>query len=650
LRIAWDCETNGLLDEVTKFHCINAIDVDTGKEYRFNDHFHYPDSGIKNQRTGSIVDGAMFLLGATEWVYHNGIDYDEPVLRKLLKQFPEFAGKRHDTLTYARLIWTNIKDKDFALIRQGRLPIQFQQKGYIGSHSLAAWGYRLGEMKGEFDPANYLQDNGEPHTWTTVQFSKDMDDYCVQDVRVTVELFKLVESKRYAPQALQLEMDVAMIISRQQRHGFVFDVVGARRLTASLQVRLVELESKCIATFPPWYARDGKQFVPKRDNAKAGYCAGASLTKVKLMEFNPGSRDHIASRLMALYKWVPSEFTPEGKPKIDEEVMEALPYPEAKVLTEYLLVSKRLGQVAGGKEAWLNHVKPDGRIHGRVNSNGAVTGRMTHFKPNVAQTPKVGSPYGAECRALFGVPPGKKLVGCDAEGLELRIMAHYMAIYDKGAYAVAVVDGKKEDKTDAHSINQMAVKLNKRDNAKTFIYALIYGAGDHKLGSIVVDDMLPDVRDRFNAHYAPGAERDAGLVALGKRARSRIMDALPALKKLTDKVKKVAKEHGHLIGLDGRLIHVRSSHGALNALFQSGGAVVMKQALVFADRQVISQGLNSHWVANIHDEVQAETDAEHAESVGRISADAIRDAGVHFKLRCPLAGAYGVGDNWKETH
>jgi DNA polymerase I-like protein with 3'-5' exonuclease and polymerase domains len=196
------------------------------------------------------------------------------------------------------------------------------------------------------------------------------------------------------------------------------------------------------------------------------------------MEFNPGSRNHIAYWLKRKYNWEPLVYTDSGEPQLDEDVLKSLPYPEASFLLEYFLVDKRLGQIAEGEQAWLKCVDADGRIHGYINGNGAVTSRMSHSKPNLAQVPRVGSPYGQECRSLFTAQFGWNLVGIDASGLELRMLAHYLARYDGGEYVKAILEG------DIHSFNMNALGLTDRNKSKTFIYAWLYGAGDEKLGLI----------------------------------------------------------------------------------------------------------------------------------------------------------------------
>jgi DNA polymerase I-like protein with 3'-5' exonuclease and polymerase domains len=638
--ILFDLECNGFLEQTTKLYCLNLIDTDAGARLRFTDFTHYSD-GTPTKRDGTIADGLKILAAADELGGQNIIKFDLPVLEKLYGFKPKPGCKIRDTLVESRVIWTNLTDLDFSALRAGKLPVEFQKQGLIGLHSLKAWGYRLGLHKGDFNPKDY------GFTWENCPFMVEMDDYCAQDCEVTLAWFAKIDAKDYSQECLAMELRVAMIIARQERNGFAFDEAKAAVLYVELQKQKLELEESLRDIFPPWEVVT-KRAISKVNNKKLGRVKGEWYENTKTLIFNPGSRDHIADRLKVVRGWEPTEFTSNGKPKVDEEVLGSLPYPEAKALTEYLTVAKRLGQLGDGKEAWLKAVR-NGRIHGGVNTNGAVTGRMTHSRPNVAQADKW-----KPMRSLWIAPDGKVLVGCDAEGLELRMLGHYMARYDGGEYADAVVNGKKEDGTDVHTVNQNAVGLNTRDSAKTFIYALIYGAGDFKLGCTVYDDFTDDQKERFNARPQTIADRTRALATLGKNRRKRLMDRLPALKKLTDDVKAAAKKRGHLKGLDGRLLHVRSEHAALNTLLQSGGAVVMKKALVLLDDDLTNHPVpelrDTLFVANVHDEFQMESVPSHADQLGQLAADAIRRAGECFNLRCPMAGAYDVGPNWASTH
>jgi DNA polymerase-1 len=406
------------------------------------------------------------------------------------------------------------------------------------------------------------------------------------------------------------------------------------------------IEKELQEVFKPMELKDGPVFMPKRDNKSLGYTKGVGVQKMKTVVFNPGSRHHIAIWLKALRGWVPTEFTDEGTPKVDEAVISKLPYPEAQPLKEYLMVSKRIGQIAEGKEAWLKNVKADKRMHGSVNTMGTITGRMSHSGPNMGQVPAGYSPYGPECRALFIVPHGKQLIGCDAAALELRDLAGYMSHYDDGAYIQVVLNGDKKLGTDIHSTNARALGLDPkgsyfdgesgRDIAKTWFYAFIYGAGDEKLGSVLLQVKGPLA------------------VRRGKKARADFLSNLPGMGELVKAVKAKAVAQKWLKGLDGRRISVRSPHAALNTLLQSAGAVQMKRALCILDDDLHALGLVSgthyEFVANVHDEFQIEVDDELVKTIGPLAELAIQKAGTYYGFRCPLAGEWKSGANWYETH
>ena len=262
-------------------------------------------------------------------------------------------------------------------------------------------------------------------------------------------------------------------------------------------------------------------------------------------------------------------------------------------------------------------MQDDSRVRGYVNSNGAVTSRMTHSRPNMAQIVASYSPYGKECRACWTVPRGYKLVGIDASQLELRMLAHYM---DNEDYINEILNG------DIHSANQNLAGLESRSQAKTFIYALLYGAGDAKLGKVV------------------GRGREAG-----KRLRESFFSSLPSFEALKNRVSREASK-GYLKALDGRKLFVRSEHAALNTLLQGAGALVMKQALIILDKRIKDKGLDAKFVANVHDEWQLEVREDQADEVGKLGVIAIRETTCSLELKCPLDGEYNVGNNWAETH
>ncbi len=638
--MAWfvfDLESDGLLDVLTQVHCISLQEVSPTGE---------PVGPVlsANRVNGELtIEQALTILKEAECVIgHNIIGFDIPALDKV---YPGFRVKRAiDTKLLSSLLYPDLRDRDFLCLRKspGKIPGKL-----IGWHSLEAWGYRMGEWKGDY--AKVMEERGlDP--WAA--WNQEMDDYCDQDVVVTQKLFALQMSKGLSQDAIDLEHGIAPILARQERHGFLFDMTLARRLERELNQTRQRIADQLAQVFEPWKQSTGL-FVPKKDDKKRNYQKGVPIERFKTVVFNPGSRQHIASRLQAIYGWKPTEYTPKGDVKIDEDVLAPLKYPEIPLLLQYLTVAKRYGQLAAPapklkkdgtpskakkkSEAWIDHVKKDGRIHGRVNQNAAVTGRMTHANPNIAQVPKVQTSkvhgvlygldggWGYECRSLFTVPKGKKLVGCDASGLELRCLAHFMALYDGGAYAKVLLEG------DIHAVNQEAAGLPTRDNAKTFIYAFLYGAGDPLIGSIV----------------GKGRKR-------GRELKQKFLAGLPALGKLVKGVKAKAKQQGWIRGLDGRRLHIRSDHAALNTLLQSAGALVMKKALLILDTRLQAHGLipgvHYEFVANVHDEWQIEVDEDLAELVGKTAAASITAAGEAFGFRCPLAGEYKIGNNWAETH
>lgn len=600
MKLVFDIETNGLLPELDRLHCLCMRDLDTGKDYSHHDHL---DKWFPIERGLELLEKADMLIG------HNIIQFDIPAIQKVYPRWKP-RGIVRDTLVMSRLQFPDLKERDFSYARRN----EDFPKQLIGSHSLKAWGHRILNYKDDYD-------GGWDH------WSQKMQRYCEQDVEVTASLWDKLMSKKPSQESIELEHRVAQIIWRQEQYGFAFDADGARKLYADLLSRRVELGERLSDHFPPWIVRT--PFTPKRDNKTKGYVKGVTIHKEREVEFNPNSRDHIALKLREKYGWKPKEFTPEGKPKIDETVLEKLPYPEAKLLAENFLLTKRLGQIGEGRNSWIK-LERDGRIHGRVNTNGAVTGRMTHSHPNMAQVPSTRALWGTECRSLFIADKGYVLLGCDADGLELRCLAGYMALFDGGKYVTTVLEGDKEAGTDMHSLNAAVLQCS-RDEAKTWFYAFIYGAGSAKLGAIL------------------GRSAQAGA-----KSKTAFLKSLPALGRLVSSVQAKAQRQGYIKGLDGRHIPVRSSHAALNTLLQGAGAVFMKKALVLLDDSLHVKGLvpgvDYEFVANVHDEFQIQVKEEHAQEVGESAVAAIRGAGLAYGFKCPLDAQYSTGRTWADTH
>jgi DNA polymerase I-like protein with 3'-5' exonuclease and polymerase domains len=582
-RIALDCETNLAHDVI---HVCVTQDIDTGET-----------------RVWKAPNGLWdYLKDATLIAGHNLIGFDGPILNRLWKT--KIGLKQaYDTLVVSRLLEPT------------------KEKG----HSLDAWGNELGVKKIDYKAVwQWLE--GKREEYSGECFDKPHPDllehYCVRDVDVLVRLYNRlrddVEAKGFSEESVLLEHQVASIIAVQERNGFKLDVPYATSLLASLKTRMSLIYDKMQEQWPP-YERE-------RFSEKTG-----KQLKSETVTFNPASRKQIGEKLISL-GWKPKKFTEQGQPIVDESTLMELKIKEAQPIAEYLMLQKRIAQI----ESWIDALGSDGRVHGKVITNGAVTGRMTHSSPNMAQIPAVrkddkgnilvgpAGGYGVECRQCWTVEEGNVLVGCDASGLELRMLAHYMK--DEN-YVKTVTEGSSKEGTDVHTVNQKAAGLQTRDQAKTFIYAFLYGAGPAKIGSIV-----------------------GGSAKAGQKLIDAFLKGTPALQRLRNTVSTYASK-GYVPGLDGRKIWVRSEHAALNSLLQGAGAIVMKKALVlFNNHKVKNKWENVKYVANVHDELQIECPEGIAEDVGKAARQAIIQAGVEFNLRCPLDGEYKIGRNWRETH
>ena len=510
-------------------------------------------------------DFNKFIQQAVLIIAHNGISFDYPVLNRVWKSTIRLSQVR-DTLVMSRL----------------------SSPSREGGHSLANLAKLVNRTKKEYDDF----EGG---------LTDDMILYCQEDVIICGELYLylLQELKGFSEQSIDLEHKVQAIIAKQEKHGFKLDTVKAQCLLGQWKRKLSDIEEELQKIFPP--------IVTQRFSEKTG-----KQLKDDVEVFNPGSRQQIAKRLIEK-GWKPTKHTEKGAVIVDESVLDGVDIPEAKRIAEYLLIQKRVAQV----ESWLEFVSDERRVHGKVITNGAVTGRMTHHSPNMAQVPSSSSPWGHECRDCWTVDDGKVLVGADASSLELRMLAHYMK---DESYAKEIVEG------DVHTKNQLAAGLETRAQAKTFIYALLYGAGPAKIGKIV-----------------GGSAKD------GQELISNFLRNTPALKILREKIERLS-EQGTLPGLDGRKLQVRSAHAALNTLLQSAGAIVMKQGLVILSSKIQQQKLKANFVANVHDEWQIECSQDDADAVGKLAVSSIKEAGEVLGLRCPLDGEYKKGTTWAQTH
>lgn len=671
-RLVFDIEGNNLYNGITVVHCIRAFDLDTNIMHRF-DEDHEP-----------IFRGIQ-LLNEGQLIGHNIIGFDIPALHKL---YPKFNWKDRDvfdTIVASKLVCTNLEFTDLGLMSSGKLP-----KNLFAKHSLEAWGYRLGEHKGEYGKRQDKEEDEDYMERVWANYSPEMAKYCEQDVMTNVKLFRHLEEQikiREVPQrALDIEHKFATIISRQERRGVKFDIDKAIKLEEVLRNKSAEALDILREQFKPkWFINkpakgagvsievDGEWFhdvkIYKSNRRKKIECpitgkiinstnviAGALCTDIELMEFNPNSGTHIIRWLTDDFGWIPSEFTKKGTPKTDSDTLESLTFEGIRCLQDYQMLMKRLSQLSDGKGSLLNKYNKDtGRIYGRCDTLGAVSRRCTHSSPNMAQVPANRVPYGKEFRDLCTVEKGYSLVGADASGLELRTLAHYLYLFDNGIYADVVLNGDIHWKNcqDAGFIPQGTIRDSHNDEheeargqAKTFIYAFLYGAGDMKIGEIVAPNASPEQKK-----------------AIGKKLKAQFMKSNPAIKSLVGAIKERASERKFVYDLDGNRLYIRSEHSAPNLLLQSAGAIVMKYWAVEVDRVLQEMGLENtddvlhtdrkhdyENVLNIHDESQSEVKEELAETVAKVKEEAFSVVGRELKLNIPIDGEAKIGKSWKETH
>lgn len=586
LRMGCDIETDAI--DATLIHCIVCQDLDTDEVHTF--------------RQGECYEEFVSFAATIDmWVGHNFISFDAPVIARLTGVSIPLSRIR-DTL-----IMSQMQEPDRAK-PEGAGP-------KTGPHSLESWGIRFKSPKIDF--TDYLN------------FSEDMVTYCRQDVKLTIHLYKwLVDKmKNWSESSIVLEHQVKSIIAQQELNGFPLDHRKTDLLIAMFEEAKDKLEGEVREEFRP--LPTFKRVVqPKRIktgafNAGQIKCLGMSkdyvcgdFSLIDWPEFNLGSRPQIG-RWLIHFGWKPKLFTETGKPQVDEKVLEGVKIPQAQLIQRFLMLQKRIAQA----NSWIEYMDDDGRVRGRVSTIGAVSNRMTHSSPNIAQVPKAAdnTPYGKECRECFtsGDNPDYVLFGTDASGLELRCLAHYMGDKD---YMNEILSG------DIHTANMKAAGLTNRDQAKTFIYAFLYGAGSAKIGSIV-----------------------GGSSKAGKKLIDSFLAGTPALALLKKRVADAAKRN-YIQAIDGRLLKIRMPHAALNQLLQGMGAIVCKQWLVEITKLYRQQKLDVQLVASIHDEYQFIVHKDHVEAMGMVVKDAIKKAELVLKVNCPLDCDWSVGDNWSQTH
>ena len=616
-----DLEANGLLDTITRHWCLSIGDPLTDEVICYADQAGYKP----------MSEGFERLTKADRVVFHNGLGYDLHAINLFVPDHLKLKFSQvYDTLVISKMLFPDRR-----------------------SHALAAWGVDLGFPKGDFNDFD--------------KWHPAMATYCNQDVLVTMKVYRKLQKELigwfkqkkvdWRP-AVALEHKVAFCLHLQEQHGFKLDMPKLTELYIELSGEKADIERGLQELFKPvfipekaswdWKARvwnDVEVTLPKVSNKGRGVTKGIPYTKVTLQPFNAGSRPQCTYRISQAHSdWEPVKTTPTGVPQINEATLKNLIYPEAAALNRYLRISKQLGQVSEGANAWMK-LERNGRIHGRINQVGARTHRMSHFSPNVAQVDKKD----LRMREVWTANEGDKLVGCDAEGLELRGLANRLFPYDGGAYAKAVIYGDKAKGTDAHSRTMKAAGMPDRDSSKTLIYATLYGSGNPNLGQIYV-----------SAWKSHGVVKKGRLAGIGKRIRNDLAKGIKGLEELTDLCKQQTRDNKYLISADLRPILSDSEHSSLNSLLQSDGAVVMKEALVhFHFKLCVDAGhvdpvsfypKTFNYCANVHDEVQMSVRPQHSEDIGKLFAQGIKEAGINLNMNCELSGAYEIGNNWKDTH
>ena len=708
----FDIEGDGLLQQITKVHCLWIEDDATGETLDF----------ACNEERDDIEEGLAILEKAEVMIGHNISSYDLPAIKIV---YPDFdpQGIVRDTLVMARMCFADVKESDLRKFIQGKM-----EGKEIGNQGLRSWGMRLGLHKGDYShdmeailKKKHKDENLNPptkeehriHTWGT--WNQEMHDYCGLDVQVTSLLWEKIIDAKWSEEATILEHNIHALMFTQEQSGFFFDKGRAEKLANIIREDYDRLAAEAVDEIGIWfrpvrYRSDedkiltkwgehndrrtwGDMTFPKQTRSytkssneysdeglykkmRGDTVEGCPFVKVNLQTFNPNSRQQITVRFRTLWGWEPQDFTEKGNVRVDDEILRNLidDIPIAETLAEIFFLKKRLSQIADGDNAWLHLLGDDGALHGRVNVGGTVSGRGAHAGPNVSQVPAVElgdtkdaakaveaakllgislskldynedkgewswvkkgreGRYGWECRECFIVRPGYSLVGSDLKGIEFRCLAELTNAFDGGELIGIVLGG------DIHAENARLTGIH-RTIAKRLLYAVMYGGGDAKLGSIV-EPLSSEARQR----------------TLGKQLRAKLMKAMPALKEAIRAIHAEMRRNGNTIaGLDGRRLFVRSKHSALNLRLQSDGAIIAKKWCLAIDDAFYDEGWAHHvdaeyaFCAWSHDEVQIAVRDDLAERAALLMKNVAPTVGQYFKFVCPIEAESKIGANWAETH
>jgi DNA polymerase-1 len=615
-RVVFDIEADAFYDDVTTIWCVGVMDLESK-----TNHIFYGDT---------LAKGIELVANAEVKVAHNGMEYDVPVIKKVLGVDVAAKGTVVDTCILSRLT----------------------KPDFLGGHSIEAWGRRLNLAKMDFHEASKaagIIPSDAPKGAEFQQWSKLMNDYCQRDVEVTAKALSAIIamakkdgwgdtlSSIMQHKAVRIEHEMQKELSEQERRGWKFRVEKAQHLLHRMRQAVECIDHKVKPKLPLRVVAEGNgpkesRYV-KKPTLGSGKPSKATkdrwgddaeqvkgpYTRITFEAVDPNSDEQLKSALLQL-GWRPTEYTEKGSPRLTEDSLEEWGGRLGLLVARRLMYRHRIGLVKG----LLESVRPDGKVGAGGIAQGAVTGRVAHRV--VANIPRVSSPMGKAIRSLFCADEGYVQIGADASGLELRCLAHYL---NKPKITELICDPEQ----DFHQFCADGLGMD-RDCSKTTEYAWLYGSGDLNLGRTA---RLSKIGDWF------------GTAEEGKMIRARLLDTLDA-KELIDKVSYQAN-NGFITGLDGRRIPIRSDHAALNTLLQSCGAIIMKVAYLKLLAWLRKNLYIDAWVVCFyHDEYQVVCRPDQAERVARVMERCIVWAGEHFKLNAPLAAEAKIGHSWKECH
>jgi len=623
MKLVFDIETNGLYHEATTAWCISLKDVENPNspvESFYNMTLGLPPA-LKESRSGTLTEALRALDKADVLIGHNIINYDLPILEKLYGWKPRADVRIYDTLVVSRLLHPD-RPK----------PSHYSGKG--GPHSLECWGYRTKKAKPSHED------------WSC--FSKEMLHRNKEDVEINYLTYLQLEAERTGwdwDKAIDLEHSIAKIITDQEIKGVLFARKRATECVRFLEECITTIDREVVPNLPHSVKQRGATVLQpftrtgaytKRYREDISYCSGP-FSRIDIIPFDIGSIQQVKAYLLE-NGWEPEYYNysrstgEKSSPKL-EGTFKGVDGDLPQQVKKRISILKRKSVIEG----WISNVRADGRITACANPCGTNTGRMRHSV--VANVPKANSDkegnliwclesqkdyFGTQMRSLFTVPRHYKMVGHDAKGLELRVLAHYM---NDPEFTKEVLSG------DIHEFNRKAAGLPTRDAAKTFIYAFIYGAGDAKLGNII-----------------------GGSKADGTRIRRKFLKALPNLDKLIKTTKRQATR-GYLLGLDGRRVWMRygddgrvMTHKALNTLLQCGGSLVMKKSSDILWNELVPKNMKAYKIIDMHDEGQSQVVGSAVELYSKLAVKSIQLAGEHYNLSIPMDADVKVGTNWAETH